>query len=58
MREDLYKAIKDYKTSADKDGTFEKLDKESQRYILKTLDDFETSGMNLPKEKRMKLIKL
>ena len=29
MREDYYKAIKDYKTQADKDGSFSKLDKES-----------------------------
>lgn len=56
IREDLQKVIKDYKIAADKDGSFKKLDKESQRYVEKTLEDFESSGMNLPKEKKLKML--
>ena len=56
MREDLYNAVKEYYQSAKQSGSFTKLDKESQRYVTKTLEDFETSGMKLPKNKRTKLI--
>lgn len=56
MREDLYNAVLDYKKNADKDGTFAKLDKESQRYVTKTIEDFVSSGLKLPLEKRQKLM--
>lgn len=58
MREDLYKVIKSYKDNADKDGSFKKLDKESQRYVNKTLQDFEDSGMKLSAEERKVLVQL
>lgn len=56
MREDLYKAVLDYKKRADADGSFTKLDKESQRYVTKTIEDFVSSGLKLPLEKREKLM--
>ena len=56
MRQDLYNAIIDYKKNAEKDGSFKLLDSESQRYITKTIEDFETSGLKLPLEKRTRLI--
>ena len=55
-REDLYGMLKKYKENADKDGSFKKLDKESQRYVTKTIKDFEDSGLKLPAEERKKLI--
>jgi Zn-dependent oligopeptidase len=58
MREDLFKVIQQYKTNADKDGSFKKLDKEAQRYVEKTLQDYHDSGMNLAPEERKKLIQL
>ena len=58
MREDLYNAVKDYKKNADQDKSFEKLDKESQRYVTKMIEDFETGGMKLPIEKRKQLMQL
>lgn len=41
MNVDLYNIVKQYKDNADKDKSFERLDKESQRYVIKTLEDFE-----------------
>ena len=58
MREDLYKAFKSYVTTAKQDKSFNKLSKEAQRYVNKTLEDFETQGMKLPADKRAKLIQL
>jgi len=58
MREDLYKVFSAYVKSARADKTFQKLDKEAQRYVNKTLEDFETQGMKLPLEKRQELIAL
>ena len=58
MRDDLYKAVKDYKKNADENGSFKKLDHESQRYVEKMLEDFETGGMKLPLDKRQHLIAL
>lgn len=56
MREDLYNAVKEYKKTADKDKAFEKLDKESQRYVTKMIEDFDSGGMKLPLEKRKQLM--
>jgi len=36
-RDDLFDIIKKYKENADKDGSFKKLDSESQRYVTKTI---------------------
>jgi len=58
MRLDFYQAIKDYKERAERLGTFQKLDKESQRYVNKTLDKFVKNGVNLSGEKREKLVSL
>lgn len=58
MREDLYKAFKSYVSTAKQDKTFNKLSKEAQRYVNKTLEDFETQGMKLSADKRNKLIQL
>ena len=58
MREDLYHVFKSYVETAKGDQSFSKLDKEAQRYINKTLEDFETQGMKLPKEQRSELIQL
>lgn len=58
MREDLYNAVKEYKKIADQEKTFEKLDKESQRYVTKMIEDFETGGMKLTLEKRKQLMQL
>jgi hypothetical protein len=33
MRDDVYSCYVEYKKNADKDGSFAKLDKESQRYF-------------------------
>ena len=52
MREDLYKAFKSYVSTAKQDKTFNKLSKEAQRYVNKTLEDFETQGMKLSADKR------
>lgn len=37
MRDDIYKCVKEYKANAVKDGSFKKLDKESQRYVDKSI---------------------
>lgn len=58
MREDFYNCVKEYKKLADQTGTYKKLDKESQRYVDKMLEDFETGGLKLPLEKRQHLIAL
>ena len=50
MREDLYHAVKDYKTAAVQNNKWDELDAESKRYVDKLLDDFETGGMKLNKE--------
>jgi Zn-dependent oligopeptidase len=42
MRDDVYKMFKDYVVLAKKDKSFDKIDKEAQRYVTKTLEDFET----------------
>jgi metallopeptidase MepB len=55
MREDLYKVIKEYHTNAVSDGSFKKLDKESQRFVNKLLEDFETNGMKLSLPDREKV---
>ena len=58
MREDLYNVVKEYKKIADETGTFKKLDHESQRYVEKMLEDFETGGMKLAPEQRQHLVAL
>lgn len=58
MKEDLYKAIKDYHTRAVSEKTWDKLDSESKRYVNKVLDDFETGGMKLNTEQRQHLVEL
>jgi len=58
MREDLYLDIKEYHSNALADGSFKKLDAESQRFVGKVLEDFETNGMKLDKAGRAKVIKL
>jgi len=40
------------------DKTWEKLDHESQRYVDKVLNDFETGGMKLNEEGRKHLIEM
>lgn len=47
MRDDLYKVIRDYKTNADKDGSYAKLDKESKKYIDKTIEGMEETGTKM-----------
>lgn len=42
MREDLYKVFRSYVDKAKKDKSLNKLGKETQRYVNKTLEDFET----------------
>ena len=51
-REDFYHAILDYKNVADKDGSFNKLDKESKRFIENLIRDFKDDGLDLSPEKR------
>jgi Zn-dependent oligopeptidase len=45
MRDDLYKMIRQYKDNADKDGSYEKLDNESKKYIKTTLEGMEETGV-------------
>lgn len=40
------------------DGSFKKLNAESQRFVDKILEDFETNGMKLSLEERKKVSKL
>lgn len=47
MREDLYQCVKKYKERTNKDHGLKQLDKESQRYFKKVLEDFELGGMKL-----------
>lgn len=56
LREGLYKAISSYKDEAVKDGSFAKLDQESQRYVNKILTEMETGGMKLDARKRYDLL--
>lgn len=52
MNYDFYKAIQDYKNTSVDSKEWESLDAESQRYVDKTLQDFERSGMMYSQEKR------
>lgn len=52
MREDFYKALKDYEVKSKADGTFAALNSESQRYLSKQILDMETGGLKLPLEQR------
>ena len=56
MRDDLYKAVKEYKQQADKDGSYQKLDNESKRYINHTLAGMEETGTKLTKEGKKKFL--
>lgn len=56
LREDLYKALSGFKNEAVKDGSFTKLDTESQRYINKILEEMDTGGMKLDARKRYELL--
>jgi len=47
MRDDLYKVLKEYKDTADKNGSYEKLDAETKRYVNTTLDGMEETGTKL-----------
>ena len=58
LREDLYKAIANYKEVAVKDGSFAKLDNESQRYVNKILEEMESGGLKLDERKRYDLLQL
>lgn len=58
MKESLFHAVQDYKKAALADKTWEKLDHESQRYVDKVLNDFETGGMKLNEEGRKHLIEM
>ena len=58
LREDLYKAIANYKEVAVKDGSFAKLENESQRYVNKILEEMETGGLKLDERKRYDLLQL
>lgn len=49
---EFYQAIKQYKTTSAESKEWETLDPESQRFVEKTLSDFERSGMKYPQEKR------
>ena len=55
MRHDIYMLFENYKEMAVKDGSFEKLDKESKRFVDQTLLGFKRSGLTLPYEKRKEL---
>lgn len=58
MRDDIYQAFVNYKKNAEKDGSFKKLDAETQRYVDQTLSDFKRNGLLLNKVDRDKLKKL
>jgi Zn-dependent oligopeptidase len=58
MRPDVYNCFVTYHKNANKDGSFAKLDKESQRYIDQTLLEFKRSGLALAVSERTKLINL
>jgi len=47
MRDDLYKVLEQYKVESDKDGSYEKLDPESKRYVNSTLTGMEETGTKL-----------
>jgi Zn-dependent oligopeptidase len=47
MRDDLYKVLEQYKIESDKDGSYEKLDPESKRYVNSTLTGMEETGTKL-----------
>lgn len=52
MREDLYNVVKTYVANAKQDKSFYSLSPETQRYVTKTLEDFEINGMKLPLAQR------
>ena len=58
MRDDLYKVMKSYKDAADKDGSFQQLDSESKRYVEKTMEGMEETGLKLNKEQKLKYLDL
>ena len=45
MREDLYKAISNYKATAKKSEEWDQLAPENQRYVNHLLRDFERNGL-------------
>jgi Zn-dependent oligopeptidase len=58
MRDDLYKVIRDYKTNADKDGSYAKLDNESKKYIDTTLKGMEETGTKLNPAQKKRYLEL
>ena len=47
MRDDLYKVLREYKDTADKDGSYAKLDAETKRYVNSTIVGMEETGTKL-----------
>jgi len=52
LRSDLYHAILQYKMEAEENGSFEKLDPESQRYVKEQIKEMEKYGLKLSKDRK------
>ena len=54
MDEKVYQTLKEIKSSKE----YQKINKEDKRYIDKSIEDFDRSGIGMPKEKKEKILKL